>query len=116
MLLILEQNFKYTKKNKVVYIKILKTSIYRFGWFNKIALNKIIRKNQILIDEDTLKFARKIHFSGAPNSVLLKASSRERCVPRNFVHLVALRGTRVRLSCTSSCTKLNMLWKDEAIQ
>ena len=33
----------------------------------------------------------------AQKSVLLKASSGERCTPRNFAHFVALRGTRVRL-------------------
>ena len=37
--------------------------------------------------------AGKIRFSGARKSVLLKASSGERCVPRNSMHLVALRGT-----------------------
>ena len=41
--------------------------------------------------------ARKISFSGARKSVLLKASSGERCAPRYFVHLVTLRGTRVHL-------------------
>ena len=41
--------------------------------------------------------AEKIRFSGARKSVLLKASSGERCAPRNFVHLVTLRGTRVHL-------------------
>ena len=30
--------------------------------------------------------------------MLLKASLGERCVPRNFVHLVPLRGTRVKLA------------------
>ena len=41
--------------------------------------------------------AGKVRFSGARKSVLLKASSGERCAPRNFVHLVALQGTCVRL-------------------
>ena len=41
--------------------------------------------------------AGQIKFSGARKSVLLKASSGERCAPRNFVHLVTLRGTRVHL-------------------
>ena len=41
--------------------------------------------------------AGQIKFSGARKSVLLKASSGERCAPRNFVHLVTLRGTRIRL-------------------
>ena len=35
-------------------------------------------------------------FSGTRKSVLLNASP-ERCAPRNFVLLVTLRGTRVRL-------------------
>ena len=39
----------------------------------------------------------KIRFSGARKSVLLKASSRERCVPQNFVYLATFRGTRVHL-------------------
>ena len=34
----------------------------------------------------------KIKFSGAQRSVLLKASSGERCAPHNFVHLVPLQG------------------------
>ena len=41
--------------------------------------------------------AGKIRFSGAQKSVLLKASSGERCAPQNFVHLVTFRGTRVHL-------------------
>ena len=36
-------------------------------------------------------------FSGTRKSVLLNASPEERCAPRNFVLLVTLRGTRVRL-------------------
>ena len=44
-----------------------------------------------------LSRAGKIRFSDAPKSVLLKASSGERCAPPNFVHLVVLLGTRVRL-------------------
>ena len=39
----------------------------------------------------------KIRFSGTRKSVLLKASSGERCAPQNFVHLVTFRGTRVHL-------------------
>ena len=42
--------------------------------------------------------AGKIRFSGARKSVLLKASSEERCAPQNFVHLVTFRGTRAHLS------------------
>ena len=46
----------------------------------------------------TLKsMAGKIGFSGARKSMLLKASSGELCAPHNFVHLVTLRGTCVRL-------------------
>ena len=41
--------------------------------------------------------AGKIRFSGARKSMFLKASSGERCAPRNFVHLVTLQDTRVRL-------------------
>ena len=41
--------------------------------------------------------AGKIRFSGARKSVLLKAISGERGAPRNFVHLVTLRDTHVRL-------------------
>ena len=37
----------------------------------------------------------KITFSGKWKSVLLKASSGERCAPRNFVFLVALGGTHI---------------------
>ena len=38
----------------MISIKILlKTSIYYVAWFNKIALNKVIRNKKILIDEDT---------------------------------------------------------------
>ena len=39
--------------------------------------------------------AGQIKFSGARKSVLLKASSGERCAPRNFVHLVTLQVTHV---------------------
>ena len=39
----------------------------------------------------------KISFSGAQKSMLLKASSGERCATHNFVHLVTLQGTRVHL-------------------
>ena len=42
--------------------------------------------------------ARKIRFSGEQNSVLLKASSGERCAPRNFVLLMTLRVTNVCLT------------------
>ena len=41
--------------------------------------------------------AGKIRFSAALKSILLKASSGEHCVSRNFVHLVTLQGTGVRL-------------------
>ena len=41
--------------------------------------------------------AGKISFSDARKSVLLKATSKEHCMPRNFVHFVTLRGTCVRL-------------------
>ena len=38
----------------MISIKILlKTSIYYVAWFNKIALNKVIRSKKILIGEDT---------------------------------------------------------------
>ena len=39
----------------------------------------------------------KVRFSGTRKFVFLKASSEERCAPHNFVLLVTLRGTRVRL-------------------
>ena len=39
----------------------------------------------------------KIRFSGARESMLLKASSGKVCVPQNFVHLATLQGTRVGL-------------------
>ena len=42
--------------------------------------------------------AGKIRFSGARKFVLLKASSGDCCAPCNFLLLVTLRGTRVRLS------------------
>ena len=41
--------------------------------------------------------AKKIMFSGTRNTLLLKASSGEPCAPRNFVLLVTLGGTLVRL-------------------
>ena len=41
--------------------------------------------------------ARKIRFSGARKSVLLKPSSGEPCAPRNFVLFVTLQVTRVPL-------------------
>ena len=41
--------------------------------------------------------AGKIIFSGARKSLLHKASSGERCAPRNFMHFVTLQGTLVRL-------------------
>ena len=41
--------------------------------------------------------AGKIRFSGARKSVLLKASSGERCAPQNVVHVATFRGTRVYL-------------------
>ena len=38
----------------MISIKILlKTSIYYVAWFNKIALNKVIRNKKIVIGEDT---------------------------------------------------------------
>ena len=46
---------------------------------------------------------RKIRFSGARKPVFLKASSGERCVPRNFVHFYKVHV--FASSCTSSCTK-----------
>ena len=49
----LEQNFKQTKKNKIISVKIVKSSICCVVLFNKIALNKVIRNKYILIDEDT---------------------------------------------------------------
>ena len=42
--------------------------------------------------------AGKIRFSSIWNSVLLKVSSGEQSVPRNFVLLVTLGGTHVRLT------------------
>ena len=41
--------------------------------------------------------AGKIRFSGARKSVLIKTSSGKRCAARNFVHLLTLHDTRVRL-------------------
>ena len=60
----------------------------------------------ILVRDRVLSRAGKIRFSGARKSVLLKASSGERCAPQNVVHLVTFRGTRVHL----------ILWKDESVQ
>ena len=34
-------------------VKKLKARIYCVGWFRKIALNKVVRNKQNLIDEDT---------------------------------------------------------------
>ena len=39
----------------------------------------------------------KLGFLVQQKSVLVKASSGERCVPRNFVHLKTLQGTRIHL-------------------
>ena len=51
-----------------------------------------------MFDTDFARYmAGKIRFSGARKSVLLKTSLGEHCAPRNFVHLVTLRGTDVRL-------------------
>ena len=47
------QNLEWNKKNKIISVKILETSIYCVGWFSKIALNKVIRNKQTLIDEET---------------------------------------------------------------
>ena len=44
--------------------------------------------------------AGKIRFSSAWKSVLLRVSSGERCAPRNFEHLVTLRGHVFASSCT----------------
>ena len=49
----LELNFKQTKKSRIISDKILITSKYCAGWFGKIALNKVIRNKQIVIDEGT---------------------------------------------------------------
>ena len=43
---------KFTKKSKIISVKILITSIYGVRWFGKIALNKVIRSKKILIDKD----------------------------------------------------------------
>ena len=57
-----------------------------------------LKKSRILLDRSTVRdMAGKNRFTGAQKSVLLKASSGERCALRNFVQLVTLRGTRVRL-------------------
>ena len=52
--------------------------------------NKIYHPSQVI-------WAGKIRFSGTRKSVFLKTSSGEQCAPRNFVLLVTLEGTRVRL-------------------
>ena len=52
----------------------------------------LLKKSRILSNRSTvLDMAGKNRFTGAKKSVLLKASSGD------FVHLVTLRGTRVRL-------------------
>ena len=43
----------------MVFVETLITSVYCVGWFPKIALNKVIRNKQILIDEDMLKVWRR---------------------------------------------------------
>ena len=43
---------KFTKKSKIISVKILITSIYCVRWFGKIAMNKVIRSKKILIDKD----------------------------------------------------------------
>ena len=44
---------------------------------------------------DFMDRAGKIRFFGARQSVLLKASSGERCAPQKFLHLLTFRGTQV---------------------
>ena len=57
-----------------------------------------LKKSRILLDRSTVRdMDGKNRFTGVQKSVLLKASSGERCALRNFVQLVTLRGTRVRL-------------------
>ena len=57
-----------------------------------------LKKSRILLDRSTVRdMDGKNRFTGAQKSVLLKASSGVRCALRNFVQLVTLRGTRVRL-------------------
>ena len=56
-------------------------------------ISKLIQSNLLFKSNKT----GKIRFSGARKSVLVKATSGERCVPQNFVHLATFRGTRVHL-------------------
>ena len=81
----LVQNFelKYQLSSQ---LKISSHSIWILQWF----------RTQYRYCLDNTR-AGRIRFSGARKSVLLKASSGERCAPRNFVHLVILRDTRVPL-------------------
>ena len=65
------------------------------AWIESYACNSVLFLD--FFDSHVFLTAEKIRFSGARKSVLLKASSGERCAPRNFVHLVTLTNTRVRL-------------------
>ena len=59
----LELNFKWNKKRKIISTKILITSMYCPGWFGKIVLNKAIGNKQILIDEESfgeIRFQEKV--------------------------------------------------------
>ena len=53
--------------------------------------------------------AGKIRFSSIWNSVLLKVSSGEHSVPRNFVLLVTLGGTHVRLTVKLTVVMLRQI-------
>ena len=61
----------------------------------KILMKKTKDRMDIEVIHKILIRTGKITFSGKWKSVLLKASSGERCAPCNFVFLVALGGTRV---------------------
>ena len=79
-----------TTKNQHFFFKFRKTM--RRAKYNK----------KLIIDhtEVTDHMAGKIRSSGARKSVFLKPSSVERYAPPNFLLLVTLQGTLVRLTCS----------------
>ena len=62
-------------------------------------INRTLTKKLVSVSNEQGRSCRagKIRFSSRRKSVLLNASSGERCAPRNFVLLVTLGGTRVHL-------------------
>ena len=91
----------YTSEYSLHYFNLIffQSNLPRINFTNSHSTNSYEKYLQVLQDLFIyiMNRAGKIRFSGAQKSVLLKASSGERCAPCNFVHLVALQGTCVRL-------------------